>query len=214
MERFFQGLIAAAAIAGQVIESGILRGTYRKDMYAYYTNLSNVLVLLYFLGLFLVPANTRLYRYLTEDGTAFAVMMSIMLTFTVFHFILVPALRRKTEKEGIELSFTLGNFLVHYFVPLMTYGYWCIFGPKEQLDFVTGTAWLCIPVAYLLYTWMRVQNGRNIDGTDSPYPYFFMDPGKVGRKRAVLNVAGMTLACVLAGVLIIGIVKTIFLLGR
>lgn len=214
MERFFQWMILFAAIAGQVIDSGILRGKCRKDMYAYYTNLSNVLMLLYFLGLIVVPENTQLYRFLEKDGTVFAVMMSIMLTFTVFHFILAPAFRRKARKEGREASFGIGNFLVHYLVPLLTYAYWCIFGAKAQLGFDAGIAWLCIPIAYLLYTFIRVQNGRNIEGTDSPYPYFFLDPGKVGRKQAVMNVAGMALACALAGFLIIGIVKGILLLGR
>lgn len=203
-----QILIALVAFVGQLIDSGIFRGKYRRDMYAYYTNLSNVLVLLYFLGLVLVPHDTGMYRFLAADGTIFAVMMSIMLTFTVFHFILAPAFARKERAEGRERRpFGLGNFLVHYLVPLLTFGYWCIFGAKNQLDYEAGLAWLCIPIAYLVYTWIRVKIGRNIEGTDSPYPYFFLDPDKVGKKQAVRNVAVLAGACLAAGLLIIAFIK-------
>lgn len=205
---FVQILIALAAFAGQLIDSGICKGKYRRDMYAYYTNLSNVLVFLYFLGLVLVPHHTGMYHFLAADGTIFAVMMSIMLTFTVFHFILAPAFERKAIAEGRKRrSFDLGNFFVHYLVPLLTFGYWCIFGAKDQLDYVAGLTWLWIPIAYLVYTWIRVKIGRNIAGTDSPYPYFFLDPDKVGKRQAVRNVAVLAGACLAAGVLMISLIK-------
>ncbi len=203
-----QALIVLAAFAGQVIDSGICKGKYRRDMYAYYTNLSNVLVLLYFLGLILVPQDTKLYRFLVADHTIFAVMMSIMLTFTVFRFILAPAFAQKAKAEGRTMRpFGLGNFFVHDLVPCLTFGYWCIFGAKNQLDYSAGLTWLCIPIAYLLYTWLRVKCGKTIQGTDSPYPYFFLDPDKVGKKQAVRNVAVMALACLAAGMLIISFIK-------
>jgi len=55
-------------------------------------------------------------------------------------------------------------------------------------------------VTYLVYSLLR----GAIDGW---YPYFFIDVGAIGYARALTNAAGLTVAMLMAGYLLVAVVR-------
>jgi hypothetical protein len=93
--------------------------------------------------------------------------------------------------------------LLHYVVPALCVVWWLLFVPGEALGFRDPPRWLVYPVSYLIYSLLR----GAIDGW---YPYFFIDAGVIGYARALTNAAGLTVAMLLAGYVLVAVVR----LGR
>lgn len=71
-------------------------GHIRAGMFCFYTNLSNLAVLLYELVLAIVPAG-GVRRLLTGSTVALAMTLCIYVTHLVYHFVLVPDARRRGQ---------------------------------------------------------------------------------------------------------------------
>lgn len=161
--------------AGLLLHSTLLEtGHIRPGMFCFYTNLSNLLVLVYELALAAVPEGA-VRRLLTGSGVALAMTLCIYVTHLIYHFVLVPDAKRRGKKFA-DFGGSFGNLCVHY-----------------------GTPWLVLPLAYFVYAMLRARTGRPIGHTKLLYPYPFMDPEKLGVKKFCLSVTA-----VLAGFFLLG----------
>ena len=86
-------------------------GHIRAGMFCFYTNLSNLAVLLYELALAIVPAG-GVRRLLTGSTVALAMTLCIYVTHLVYHFVLVPDARRRGQKFA-DFGGSFGNLCVH-----------------------------------------------------------------------------------------------------
>ncbi len=78
----------------------------------------------------------------------------------------------------------ISNVGLHTVVPLGTALVWVILAPKDGLRVADAAYWAIYPVIYALYAL-----GRGlIDGT---FPYFFLDPGRIGWGGVALYIAGL-----------------------
>lgn len=178
-------IIALCAAVGLLLHSGALSGQNRGlGMFCYYTNLSNLVVGVYCLLAAFLPA-------LRHEILWFSMAMGIFLTFLIYHFVLLPGWRKKDP----DCWKPIDNLLVHYITPLLTVANWLVFAPKGSLNGLTCLWWLVLPVAYLVFAMLRAQLG-NIPGEDKRYPYFFMNPDRIGWKKTVRNLLLITAACV------------------
>ena len=89
-------IIVLFGTCGLLIHSGWLSGNPRKNFFRYYTNLSNLLVVMFYL-IRTVVRITRNYegffgRIVFSELWFFSVTMSIVLTFGIYHFLLMPNL--------------------------------------------------------------------------------------------------------------------------
>jgi len=201
-------LILLAALAGLTARSGILHRRLQLDMFVYYTNLSNLLILIYFLLRVVLPRGTALYRFLDTETVFFSVMMAIGLTFLIYHFLLLPQIRA-TRAAGGELGgpLTFSSIMAHYVVPWLTILNWVVRAPKARLTYGAAFAWFVIPFSYFAFALIRAPFSGNLSLTDSPYPYPFMDPTRIGWRGVFVNVTLIFAGCVMLGVAVIGVTR-------
>lgn len=205
-------LIVVFSLVGLTMHRDFYAGMRRHDFFCYYTNISNLLVLVYFalIAPRLYAARSRLIPH-----TEYALMMCIMLTFFVFHLILFPAIRTKTMGAGMpakELAIVLtDNLIVHYLVPWLVFLYWLLCSPgKGLLGLGSALLWTGIPLLYIAYVYLRAPVCGVIEEAGSPYPYPFLDVKLYGIRRVTLNCAALYAVCTLCGALIVCIVRAAF----
>lgn len=206
-------LIAAVSLIGLTVHRDFYAGRRRKDFFCFYTNVSNLLVFLYFA--LIAPrlyASARLRALIPH--AEFLLMMSIMLTFVVFHHILSPAIYREMKHapwdRELAIVFT-DNFIIHYLVPWLVLVYWLLCSPgKRMLRLSDALLWTLVPLLYLGYVLLRAPLSGNIQGTDSPYPYPFLDVSKLGARRVTAACALLYGACTLAGLLAVALTRLSF----
>jgi len=208
-------LIVIACVIGLTMHKDFYAGRPRKDFFCFYTNLSNLLV-----GAYFVLVAPHLYaraslRPLIAHAE-FALMMSIMLTFSVFHLMLFPAVQiavRTAHHTREYLIVCIDNFIVHYLVPWLVLMYWLLCSPdKKALGLSDAFLWTLFPIGYLLFIAIRAHRGKLIEETESPYPYPFLDTAALGRKVVLRMCAMIYGICVAAGLLLVLIVRLLLMI--
>ncbi len=200
MERIFSFIIFLIGIIGMTLNSSVLQSGikgFRKDMFIYYTNLSNIAVVIYHLILFI----SSFYKESTAYGLfalpvmRLSVTLMILMTFVIYHFILRPAEKRKRQKQENhdekQIGKTITNLCVHYVVPLTTFAEWIFVADKSTLKLTDGALWVVCPVAYVVFIMLRACIlGRKKSSYDTwkKYPYFFIDVDEIGVARTALNI--------------------------
>lgn len=152
----------------------------------FFTTQANILVVLAVIYFLLVRHLTRL-RAIVRGS----VMLAIVVTGLVFHFILVPYYP-DFFSEGLSFR----DHLTHTIVP---FGYvldWLFFDRKKQMLFTDIRYWLIYPFLYWLLSVLR----GAITGL---YPYYFMDIGELGFGSVLLWFFILTLFFVLLAFIII-----------
>ena len=182
-ERYPQ--IPLLGAAGLLLHSTLLEtGHIRPGMFCFYTNLSNLLVLVYELALAAVPEGA-VRQLLTGSGVALAMTLCIYVTHLIYHFVLVPDARRRGKKFA-DFGGNFGNLCVHYGTPWLVVGQWLLWGNKAGLTAASAARWLVLPLAYFVYAMLRARTGRPIGHTKLIYPYPFLDLEHLGVKRFCL----------------------------
>lgn len=121
---------------GQIFHSGIAKGSFRKEFYCYYTNISNLAVLVYFVLYALLPKDSILYGVIHSSEFMYCITMMILLTFAIYHFVLRPALLSGKVQNGRERHYAFHNIIVHYIVPILTFVIWLVLGTKNSFSAV------------------------------------------------------------------------------
>lgn len=206
-------LIIVAGFIGLTLHPYVFAGIRRKDFFWYYTNLSNLLVMGYFCAAapFLYARNAL--RSLIPFAE-FSVAMSILLTHAVFHLIIFPGVKPQIQRAahtGETLMLAVNNLLVHYAVPWLTLLYYLLCSPgKNALPLYAAPLWLLFPLGYTAAIFLHASSNAPIPGTGRRYPYPFMDPGLLGKKRVCLICAALGIICALGSVGILCIIRALY----
>lgn len=213
MLRVFCAVILLLGSVGMLFHSQLIpTGRIRAGMFAFYTNQSNLVVLLYQLLLLIATffPGSPYFRIITLPELFFSVMLCIFVTHLIYHFVLAPqAMRSGKGFEDGKIGF--GNLCVHYLVPWLTVLEWCVCADKAQFYMRCVCWWLLVPTAYLTYVLLRARTGRPIGHTRLLYPYPFMDLPKLGAKKFWRNIAGLILFFFSLGSLMLGVGKLLLL---
>ncbi|MBR3795111.1 MAG: Pr6Pr family membrane protein [Clostridia bacterium] len=202
-------LIVIFSLIGLTIHKDFYAGKKRKGFFCFYTNLSNLLVLVYFS--LVAP---RLFSLSSLHALIprmdFAVMMSIMLTFCVFHGMIYPSVRIAAEHAPHTREYRIvvcDNFIIHYLVPWLVFLYWLLCSPgKAALRAADALCWTAGPAVYLLVILLRARKGAMIEETRSPYPYPFLDAEHFGAAFVARSCALIYGVFVLAGFTLIALI--------
>lgn len=92
----------------------------------------------------------------------------------------------------------LADTLLHKVSPVVTVLWWLAFAPHGRLSWSAPFRWCAYPLLYFGYALVRV-------GIDGKYAYPFMDVGKIGWPQTLINAAVISVAFVLAGLLMVWI---------
>ena len=207
-------LIVLVGTCGMILHSGLVTGEVRHDFFRYYTNLSNLLVVMFYLSRIVVRIlgtyDGFLGRIVFSELWFFSVTMVIFLTFGIFHFVLVPGFKKAPpDSAEFKLLRSFSNYCVHYIVPLLSLFNWLVFSEKAEMSYAWALIWTVIPWIYVAYALIMGARGKIIENTDSAYPYDFMDVGRHGGKIVARNCALVMAAFVLSGLVLIFIRKLI-----
>lgn len=202
-------LIVVFSLIGLTMHRDFYAGKKRKGFFCFYTNLSNLFVLIYF-ALIAPRLYARSSLHALIPHTDFAVMMSIMLTFGVFHTMIFPSVRLAAEYAPHTREYRIvvcDNLIIHYLVPWLVFLFWLLCAPeKAALQAQDALYWTFLPLAYVLWIFLHAHSGRIIEESRSKYPYPFLDVQALGRFRVAHICALLYTMCVLSGLAVIAMV--------
>lgn len=187
--------------AGLLIHSTLLQtGHIRAGMFCFYTNLSNLLVLVYELALAIAAGfpHSAVLRLLTGSTLSFSMALCTLVTHLVYQFILVPDAKRN-GKRFADFGASFGNLCVHYLTPLLVVAQWLLLADKSSLGWRSALWWLTLPLAYFVFAMLRGRSGKPIGHTHLVYPYPFLDLPRLGWRKFTGYVTGMLLSFFLLG---------------
>lgn len=157
------GIFLLGAV-GLLIHSTLLQtGHIRAGMFCFYTNLSNLLVLVYELALAIAAGlpHSAALRLLTDDTLSFSMALCTLVTHLVYQFILVPDAKRN-GKRFADFGASFGNLCVHYLTPLLVVAQWLLLADKSSLGWRSALWWLTLPLAYFAFAMLRGRSGKPI----------------------------------------------------
>lgn len=189
-------LASAVILWGLVRVTGIFDGRFSGFQLLYFTVLSNILCLVWFMVLAVVTG-----RDLTRDGArgpaapwprfGGAVMMAITVTMLIYLVVLVP--EAFTQGSGYT-PFTLTDNLIHIVAPVLTIIDWLLFTPKGSFRWYDPPLWAIIPYLYLVFAFTYGAAGGTFGAGGSHYPYPFMSVERHGVGGVALWIIGLTVA--------------------
>ena len=183
MRRIGAGLIALICWAGIVIQLG---DTYARAhdvgeslwiLARFFTIISNLALAIAMTAL---AAGKRVSEFLQGGLT-----LAILLVGVVY----VTMLAGLHPLAGAAL---VADYLLHYASPLCMTAYWLLLTPHRRLRWSAPWLWALFPILYFAYVLAR-------GAIDGHYPYPFIDIGKIGTERALLNAAVIGAIFVIAG---------------
>jgi hypothetical protein len=149
--------------------------------FSYFTIQSNLLAAGTALGLIARPERDgRLWRVLR-----IAALLGMTVTFITYIVVLRPIV----HLEGIAKLTDIG---FHYVAPVLTVLGWYLFGPWPRIDIPSLLRHLVWPFGYLLYT-------LALGAITGWYPYPFVNVGKIGYPRTLLNALAVTMLFLVVG---------------
>lgn len=152
--------------------------------FAYFTTLSNLLVLSWAL-----PAALRLWRG-REAGAADSVWRGMAVMGVAITFLVANCLLDGVRNQAGEIRFSL--FLLHELTPLMTAADWLVFDPRGWMRRRDIPAWAAFPCGYT-----AVVLAAQALGGPSLYP--FLNMAERGTAQMVWTLAALLAALVLLG---------------
>jgi hypothetical protein len=175
----FKGIYIILCALALGLDFGIGSGHFYSYKLNYYTVLSNIACLIFFLLAFKgsVGALTRGEKgfVYTPRGKGF-IVFGITVTMLIYHFMLAP-----DDISAADVNFfSLENMLLHYVCPAMVILDWLLFDSKGCYHRFDPVLWLIPPFVYMGYALVRAQFADAIGYTDSAYPYDFLDVETLG----------------------------------
>ena len=175
-------VIVACAFIGVGLQIGVFRGEFHTTTLRYFTNLSNLLCMLYFsidvVYLLLRRGNDGSKSWCFPlKGVA---MMGVTVTWLVAYFML--------GDFDMGASMRVSIRLVHFVVPIMTILDWLLFDEKGRMSIASPLLWASFPLLYFAIVMLLAALSS---GTPF-YPYPFMNVSTQGLLRVLITVALMT----------------------
>lgn len=159
-----------------------------KTAILYFTNLSNILVFIFYLVGLILYFTKKLKKNDTYYIIKGMITMAITITMFVYQIILSGSMNSFVGHE-------VENAFVHLIVPFLVIFDYIIFGKKGNLKKNYPFIWSFILIVYQLFVIIYSLWGGKFMGSDVPYPY--MDISKNGIWTVILN-------CVLVYVFFVG----------
>ena len=178
----FKVIIVIMGIYGLLDTSGLLSGVINDRFLLFFTNLSNLMVVIYFIGELIYLILNRDDRHPTWLPTFKHIcVVSMMVTCLIAHFML-------------ESSFTLDLIFLHYLVPIMTLLDWLLFDEKHLMNKYSPFISIIPAYVYLIFTYIRI-----FIFNDNWYPYPFLNIDNLGIINVLVTILLLTIGFIVLG---------------
>ncbi|MDR0752108.1 MAG: hypothetical protein LBF12_05980 [Christensenellaceae bacterium] len=192
--------------------TGLFLGSPSGGSLLYYTNQSNILVLIVFVML-LIATLREIKKSGTKGPSSFferttgIVMLAISVTMLIFWFVLAPTF---VASGNTQYLLTFQNFQLHLITPLLIIGDYFIFETPGKLKKVDPYIFAAIPLLYFVQATIIGLSGYvyrvDPNGAIEHFPYYFLDYYKLGWK--------VGLYVVLVSIFFIGLAYGLLLLDK
>lgn len=175
---WYKIFIVLLALVGVLIQIGIFEDELMIYNLNYYTLLSNILCIVYFII-------DIIYILKVKDNKTFCPPLKSIMTMsiTVTMLIVIFLLQGSFPTTGlIGLSF----IILHYIVPIMVILDWLLFDKKGLYKVTYPFLNLIVPAVYYIYVIILVNTGYEFS-TASKYPYPFLDKYKLGYSKVIIS---------------------------
>ena len=195
-------MYVALAMIGCVGSVGLYDMKFTRDFYIYFTNLSNYLCMGVMIAELIQTAGKRTDGYVTAVPRLRVISMSgLVLTFLVFNLLLA-----NDPARDPALNYKVECILCHIVLPILYVADWVLFYEHGKIDWKLPLLSALFPAVYLVYVlahaalWRFDSSVMNYAGTDPIiYPYFFLNPERVGISGMITWVLAL-----LAGFVVLG----------
>lgn len=165
------------------ILSNLIKTTSLASIFSFYTMQSNLLVLVFYLGYFII----RKFRPNFDNSNVYyilkgAVIMAIFLTFVVYNISLQQLDFMMDVRTSSSNILNLSNIFVHFINPILVFIDYIIFDEKGRFKPKYIPAWCIFPALYPVYVYTYAYLGGRFFGVggSKKYAYFFLDIDKIG----------------------------------
>ena len=187
------GLILQFCISMQAyLHDGLSLTSALVQFFSYFTIQVNILVGLSLIGLLLKPQNW-LNSFFSRGYVFTGIVFYIIIVGLIYNTIL----RGIWRPIGL---FRLADELLHLVNPLLFVAYWLICIPQQKLKWAQALNWLWYPFIYVIYALIR-------GALTNLYPYPFIDAGKFGYNKIMINSVVLLVVFLLLGLLLIFITR-------
>ena len=162
--------------------------------FSYFTITTNLLVAIACTSLFINPLLGPGY-FFSQQGTLTAITVYILIVGIIYNLIL----RSLWNPQGLQW---VVDELLHSAIPLLFFGFWIIFAPKDELLWKDIWSWLIYPIVYMLFILIR-------GSTSNFYPYPFINIKVLGLNKVLANSMGIALAFILVSLLMVTLAQFI-----
>lgn len=179
-------------IYGQILALDVLDGKFKVHEYLYYTRISNLLVLLFF-----IASAIYVNKKIAESGSRGpatlwplakgAVIIAITVTMAIYWTMLY---------DPADVTDVLEDYIVHLVMPLLMLFDWLLFDAKGAFKFWHPFVWLVIPYVYFGFTLVAGPMGL-VYPNGKHYPYPFINVDERGIEEVLTTVLWITLGFLL-----------------
>ena len=193
----FQSAFLAIGVIAVLASLGFFGYNYRKDFYVYFTNLSNYLCIGVMAVEFVETLRNKEDSYVTVlPKLKFVSVLSIMLTFFVFNFILANMPERHPAS-----NYEISSVLCHAVIPVMFTLDWLLFYERKKVRWYYPLLSVIFPFVYGAFIYIRAFIPGIEKHTSVIYPYFFLNIKSQGIPKVVMWVSVMLAVYIVAGYL-------------
>lgn len=191
-----------------IYDFGILNGEFKVVNFLYFTIISN----LFCMGLFLALIVATI-KDIKKDGiygtTSISphikgeILISILLTMTVYHFILIPYALKINPYQNLKIV----DVIFHYFIPVLTLFDWLLFDKKRYFKWYDPLIWTIGPYLYIIFVFIQAgfDITARINANMNAYVYAFLDVNLLGNSEVFFNIFSLTVVFIFIGYVIYGI---------
>ena len=208
----FKIIIIILCGSGLYLKSGLAHAEKKSKnisgMLIYFTYLSNMLCLLYFVvSSILILINIVNYG-IAGSVTALlpelkgSIVLCLLITLLVYNFVLIPH-RKKSKMNDTNGLYDFPDICVHCAVPILAFFDWILFDDKRIYTLFSPLFWLIIVLLYTIFIMLRGMLTGKHKAADNKYPYFFLDVDRLGTKRVSLYLLLFGVLYIILGYLVL-----------
>ena len=189
-----------------IYDFGFFNGIFKKINLLYFTILSNLFCSLAFLGL-IIKTILDIQKYGIKGSSSISphikggVMLYILLTMSVYHFILIPYALHINPYQRLRIP----DVVFHYIIPFAMLFDWLMFDEKGKFKLFDPFIWISTPYIYVTFIFFqsRFELVDRINAHISRYVYIFLDISSLGIDLVIKNILSLTVVFLIVGYLII-----------
>ena len=203
----FQSFFCAIGLIGTVASLGVFEDfrNLRLDFYVHFTNISNYLCIGIVFAELIQTAKKKVDDYVSATPfLKFIGVLSILLTFLVFNFLLAGAPDRDPQA-----NWRVGSICFHVVLPILYVLDWVLFYEHKKVRWFYPLASVVFPLLYVIFVYARAAILNFDPNAPYIYPYFFLNLETQGIAGVAKWVAILFVGFIALGYIFYGVDKLI-----